>query len=101
MDPKDKERIFAESSLNELKEYLLSPTLFWPLTLPGLNKDEQSSIPKLTPGNLYLCLTKINAYNFSPDLIGSIKAIEEDILLMLMTGSRAGRKKLNLNFRSG
>jgi hypothetical protein len=98
LDSKDKERIFAESSVHELKEYLLSPTLFWPLSLPGLNRDEQTSIPKLTPGNLYLCLRKLDAYDFAPDLMVGIKDIEKNILLMLNDWQSSWKKKAKLEF---
>ncbi len=96
MDSKEIERIYAVSSLNALKDYLLSPTQFWPISLPGLSKDEQSSVPKLTPGNLYLCLRKINTYDYAPNLISGVKDIEERISSILDAWQANWRKKAQL-----
>jgi hypothetical protein len=98
VNSKEIERIYAESSLNELKEYLLSSTLFWPLSLRDLNKEEQSSIPKLTPGNLYLCLRKINTYEFAPELMVGVKDIEERIILMLNDWQSSWKNKAQLEY---
>ena len=98
MDSKEIERIFAESTLIELKDYLLSPTLFWPLSLPGLNKDEQSSVPKLTPGNLYLCLRKINTFDFEPDLMVGMKDVVGRISTLLEAWQSNWKKKAQQEF---
>ena len=98
MESKEIERLFAESTLNELKDYLLSSTLFWSLSLPGINKDEKSSIPKLTPGNLYLCLRKINTYVFTPDLNLGVKDIEAGIFVILEHWQSNWRKKAELEY---
>jgi hypothetical protein len=51
---------YAAAGLSELKAYLLSKELFWPLSLkPSTGKP---SVPKLTPGNLLLSFARLEGY---------------------------------------
>jgi hypothetical protein len=52
---------YVTANLSELKDYLLSKELFWPLNLssaPG-----NPPYPKLTPGNLLLSLARLKAFD--------------------------------------
>jgi hypothetical protein len=57
---------YASAGLNDLKDYLLSKELFWPLGLdPSLGR---STSPRLTPGNLLFSFARLNAYRLGEKL---------------------------------
>ena len=52
---------YVTASLNELKGYLLSKELFWPLSI--ISTPGKPTYPKLTPGNLLLALARLKAFD--------------------------------------
>lgn len=56
MDQEDLDRRFLLAAVEEIDDYLSSTLLNWPLN--------QVSIP-LTPGNLLLCISRVNSYTWS------------------------------------
>jgi hypothetical protein len=78
---------YASTGLNDLKDYLLSRDLFWPLNLdPALGTPAS---PKLTPGNLLFSFARLNAYRMG----GKLDARQESELLKLEREFEAQRRK--------
>ena len=78
---------YTSAGLADLKDYLLSKELFWPLTLiPSLGKPSK---PKLTPGNLLLSFAYLNAYRQGMKL----DAKQESELLKFERKFEAQRRK--------
>lgn len=54
------------SGVNDLKDYLLSGELFWPVSISISHRMGFSSI-RLTPGNLLLAIARLHAQELSPE----------------------------------
>ena len=65
---------YLQAGLDELKNYLLSKELFWPLGLP--TPSGQSPYPKMTLGNLLLFNAELQAHHTS----GSLNAAQSSAL---------------------
>jgi hypothetical protein len=59
----DYDHRYLQAVLTELKDYLLSSELFWPVTIN--HKVKEPPYPKLTPSNLLLSLTRLKAHKTS------------------------------------
>jgi hypothetical protein len=93
---------YAAASLSELKTYLLSKELFWPLRLkptPG-----KPSAAKLTPGNLLLSFARLNAYRHSkkidPRQKSELLKLERDFDALRGKWAVAWEKKVTHEFTS-
>ncbi len=69
------DRAFLKAAVDELESYLLSPQLYWPLTLRGHGAD--GGIDQLTIGNLLLVLKRLQA--LPPSEQGDLTFLSEKV----------------------
>lgn len=99
MDAIEKERLYIEASILELKEYLLSPVLFWPVSVTNTSREERATIPKLTPGNLYLSIRKLQSYGFPIEKKREVEELIENISTIIREWQSGWRKKAEKEFQ--
>ncbi len=100
MDASEKERLYLEAAHIELKEYLLSPVLYWPIAVASTTREDRTTLPKLTPGNLYLSMEKCRVYDFPA---GEKKEVEElliNLTIRINEWQTAWRKKAEKEFQA-
>jgi hypothetical protein len=93
---------YLATGLGELKNYLLAKELFWPLNLPP--SFGKSASPKLTPGNLLLSFTRLNAYSRGNKLDtrqeNDLLKLERDFKAQCRKWAVAWEKKVDHEFNS-
>lgn len=68
---------YLQAALAELRDYILSRDLYWPLRLP--HKPGSAQTPQLTIGNLLLTLASISARPMSSSQTVEVSALKERI----------------------
>lgn len=89
---------YITASLGELKVYLLSKELFWPMNLssaPG-----ETPYPKLTPGNLLLFLARLKTYNMGASQNSEFTRLEIDFDVLKSKWTVAWEEKAGREFTS-
>ncbi len=69
------DRAYLKAAVADLEEYLLSPQLYWPLSLRGRGAD--GGIDQLTIGNLLLIQKRLQA--LPPDQQGDLETLSERV----------------------
>lgn len=102
MPPKDYDLRYLDAAAAELKPYLLSNELYWPLRLqpPSGNPD----YPPMTPGNVLLFRTKLQGRRDSRSLKSADKttflALEEQLHDLIQAWRTAWDRKVAREFKS-
>ena len=77
MDTFERELVYLNNVVEELEDYILSKTLYWPISIPG--KSLFLSNATLTIGNVYFSLQVLENDLITPDQIASRQNIIQNI----------------------
>jgi hypothetical protein len=89
---------YLRAGLGELERYLLSKTLFWPLSAAQLTGD--LAYPRLTLGNLLLSLARAKAWGIESLEGLDIKRIEDQLYALRTHWRVAWERKAGWEFQS-
>lgn len=81
MPPFEKDWILARASVDELEAYLLSKTLYWPVTASG-GQALPGDLPRFTLGNLLLSLKRLQGAEKSPRQTQEYQSIQQQVQQM-------------------
>ena len=89
---------YVQTGVGELKDYLLSKELFWPVTLAA--DAGQPPYPKLTPGNLLLSLARMQAQSSGASQASALAQVEGDLNVVVTKWRVKWEEKVSWEFTS-